>query len=47
VLVPEECCGDAAEGPHRANLTDVGRRYADVTSSAEVLAYLDGLPRAA
>lgn len=44
VIVPHECCGDADEGPHRANLTDVGRRYADVTSTAEVLEYLNGLP---
>ena len=32
VPVPDECCGDAEEGPHRANLADVGRRYADVTT---------------
>ncbi len=37
VLVPDECCGDAEEGPHQANLADVGRRYADVTTMAEVV----------
>ena len=40
VLVPDECCGDADEGPHRQNLADVGRRYADVTTTAEVVRYL-------
>ncbi len=29
-IVPEECVGDMEEGPHRDNLRDVGRRYADV-----------------
>ena len=46
VLVPDECCGDAEEGPHRANLADVGRRYADVTTMAEVVKYLNGLSAA-
>ena len=43
VIVAEDCCGDADEGPHRANLTDVGRRYADVVSMADVLQYFGGL----
>jgi maleamate amidohydrolase len=30
VIVPEDCVGDVAEGPHFANLQDVGRRYADI-----------------
>ena len=30
VMVPEPCCGDQDEAAHRANLEDVGRRYADV-----------------
>ena len=41
VMVPEDCVGDVEEGPHRANLTDVGRRYADVVTLDEVLDYLD------
>lgn len=41
VIIPEPCVGDVEEGPHKANLTDVGRRYADVTSLDEVLDYLD------
>jgi len=47
VVVPEECVGDADERPHRQNLEDVSRRYADVVSIAEVIAHLDGLPAAA
>jgi len=43
VIVAEDGCGDADEGPHRANLTDVGRRYADVVSMADVLQYFGGL----
>jgi maleamate amidohydrolase len=40
VLVAEECCGDAEEGPHRDALRDVGRRYADVRATREVESYL-------
>ena len=36
-IVPEECVGDMEEGPHRDNLRDVGRRYADVLPVARVL----------
>ena len=41
VIVPEPCCGDVDEGSHRDNLRDVGRRYADVVSLEEVLAYIE------
>jgi maleamate amidohydrolase len=41
VIVPESCCGDVDEGPHRDNLRDVGRRYADVVGLEEVLAYIE------
>jgi maleamate amidohydrolase len=44
-IVPEECVGDQDEGPHWDNLRDVGRRYADVVRLADVLAYLERLPR--
>jgi maleamate amidohydrolase len=47
VLVPEECCGDAEEGPHRDALRDVGRRYADVVTGRAVEDYLRGLAPAA
>ncbi|MSO64872.1 MAG: isochorismatase family protein [Alphaproteobacteria bacterium] len=40
-IVPESCSGDAEEGPHRDNLRDVSRRYADVVTRAEVEAYFD------
>jgi len=40
VIVPEECVGDMAAGPHEDNLRDVGRRYADVVSLDETLAAL-------
>jgi maleamate amidohydrolase len=45
VIVPEPCCGDVDEGPHRDNLRDVGRRYADVVSLDEVLAYIEASGR--
>ncbi len=41
VIVPEPCCGDVDEGPHRDNLRDVGRRYADVVDLDEVLGYIE------
>lgn len=40
-MVPEDCVGDAEEGPHRDNLRDVGRRYADIMDSARVIDYLE------
>jgi maleamate amidohydrolase len=43
VIVPEECVGDVDAGPHRQNLADVHRRYADVMTMADVLTYLQSL----
>ena len=40
-MVPEDCVGDAEEGPHRDNLRDVGRRYADVIDSQTAIDYLE------
>ena len=40
VIVPEDCVGDVGEGPHRANLADIGRRYADVVDLAACLEHL-------
>ncbi len=40
-IVPEDCVGDHEEGPHRANLDDVNRRYADVTDCDDVIGYLE------
>lgn len=39
-IVPLECVGDRAAGPHRANLFDIDSKYADVRSLDEVIAYL-------
>ena len=44
-LVPADCCGDQDAASHEANLGDVGRRYAEVVNSEEVIQYLKGLPR--
>ena len=47
VIVPEPCVGDVAEGPHKDNLRDVGRRYADVVDMDTVVEYLTRLAAAA
>jgi maleamate amidohydrolase len=39
-IVPVECVGDRAAGPHRWNLFDIDAKYADVEPQAKVLAYL-------
>jgi nicotinamidase-related amidase len=43
VLVPRECVGDRAAGPHEANLFDIQAKYGDVVSLEDALAYLAGL----
>jgi maleamate amidohydrolase len=43
-LVPEDCVGDQGRDAHVANLKDVHRRYAEVTSADEVIRYLAGVP---
>lgn len=40
VIVPRECVGDRAAGPHEANLLDIHSKYGDVVSRREVLDYL-------
>ena len=40
-IVPEDCVGDHEEGPHRDNLRDVGRRYADVSDAETCIAYIE------
>jgi nicotinamidase-related amidase len=40
VVVPEECVFDRAEEPHRANLFDIGSKYADVLPRQDVEKYL-------
>jgi maleamate amidohydrolase len=39
-LVPEDCVGDQGLEGHESNLRDIHRRYAEVTSADEVVAYL-------
>lgn len=43
VLVPAECCGDRAQGPHEANLFDMSAKYADVVGLDEAISYLRGI----
>jgi maleamate amidohydrolase len=42
-IVPEDCVGDQDDRPHQDNLRDVNRRYADVTDSTEVIAWIESL----
>ena len=42
-LVPRECVGDRARGPHEANLLDIQAKYADVVSSEDAVSYLEGV----
>lgn len=37
-VVAADCCGDRALEPHRANLFDMGQKYADLMPGAEALA---------
>lgn len=39
-IVPRECVGDRADGPHEANLFDIDQKYADVMPLNDVLAEL-------
>ena len=43
VIVPRECVGDRAPGPHEAPLFDMDAKYADVVGLADVLRYLERL----
>ena len=42
-IIPEDCAGDGSEEAHRRNLHDMSLRYADVTDSDAVIAWLRGL----
>jgi maleamate amidohydrolase len=42
-VVPEDCVGDVDVEAHRANLADIERRYATISSLRETLAYLEGV----
>lgn len=39
-LVPRQCVGDRAAGPHEANLFDIDAKYGDVVDVDDVLDYL-------
>ncbi len=39
-IVARDCVGDRALGPHEANLFDMGQKYADLMTSAEIMAAL-------
>ena len=42
-LVPRECVGDRAQGPHQANLIDIQAKYADVVPIEDALSYLESV----
>jgi maleamate amidohydrolase len=42
--VVEDGCFDRSQASHAVNLCDMNAKYADVLSSAEVLAFLEGYP---
>jgi maleamate amidohydrolase len=44
-LVVDDCCGDPTEEGHRANLADVGRRYADIEQSGDMAAWFEDIGR--
>jgi maleamate amidohydrolase len=45
-LVPRDCVGDRAQGPHEANLFDMQAKYADVVTSEDAIEYLKKAHRA-
>ena len=44
VALAEECCFDRSQASHAINLCDMNAKYADVVNTAEVIAFLEGLP---
>ena len=44
-IVPEDCVGDHEEGPHRDNLRDLGRRYADISTADAVIERFEEIRR--
>jgi maleamate amidohydrolase len=39
-IVPRECVGDRAPGPHEANLFDIDSKYGDVVAVSEAIRML-------
>ncbi|MEM7586279.1 MAG: isochorismatase family protein [Acidobacteriota bacterium] len=44
-IVPRQCVGDRAAGPHQANLVDIHGKYGDVVEFETALAYLEAVSR--
>lgn len=44
-IVVDDCCGDPTEEAHQANILDMDRRYADIKTSGDVLAYFEDVRR--
>jgi nicotinamidase-related amidase len=44
VLVPSECVGDRAPGPHEANLFDIQAKYGDVIDVGDAINYVSNAP---
>jgi maleamate amidohydrolase len=40
-VIPEDCVGDHEEGPHRDNLRDVQRRYADISTADACIDFIE------
>ncbi len=40
-IVPEDCVGDHEEEAHKANLADVNRRYADIVTADDCIAWIE------
>ncbi|WP_158171113.1 isochorismatase family protein [Rhodococcus sp. JT-3] len=47
VLVPRDCVGDRASGPHEASLFDIEAKYGDVVELADAVTYLESTAAAA
>lgn len=43
-IIPRQCVGDRAPGPHESSLFDLDTKVADVVDLEEVMGYLDKLP---
>lgn len=44
-MVVDDCCGDPTQEAHDANMRDMDRRYADIKTSADVMAYFEDVRR--
>ncbi len=44
-IVPEDCVGDHEEDPHHQNLRDISRRYADLSTADDMIAYVEEVGR--